>query len=120
MGAKGVILVIDDDEAIRHLVQSVLEDEGHSVLGVAEINTALEAVETVDVRLILLDLILQGESGADFLDQYARKARSHAPVVLLSGWDVPTELPAGVAGHIVKPFDLDDLLRVVEEHLGPD
>ena len=119
MAEEGVVLVIDDDESIRQLVQSVLEDEGCRVVTADSIEAAIHAIETFDVRLVLLDLLLEGESGQDFLDRRDELGSAHVPVVLLSGWDAPTGFPKGIVGHIAKPFDLDDLVRVVDEHLRP-
>jgi len=117
---EGAVLLIDDDEGIREFVQSVLEDEGRRVVAAAGIDAAIEAVEAYDVWPVLLDLLLDGESGNDFLAQHAGHGLPLAPVVVLSGWDAPTEFPNGVAGHLLKPFDLDDVVRLVEEHLRRD
>ncbi|MFW5952338.1 MAG: response regulator, partial [Gemmatimonadota bacterium] len=64
---RGTILVVEDDDAVRSLAARVLRREGYEVVEAADATRALEAAALSDhpIALLLTDLVLPGESGAE-------------------------------------------------------
>lgn len=113
------ILVVEDNEAVADLVQSVLSTYGYRV-DVADDLTAIRASREHLPDLILLDVMMpriSGDETARSLNQLPETA--DIPIVLMSATDDVAQRARrlGAAGYLAKPFDLDDLLRVVEQTL---
>jgi DNA-binding response OmpR family regulator len=113
--SRARILVVVDDPDFRHVLVEVLGQEGYAVATVSDRRAALGRVTEDAPRAVLLDLRFAEVDGADIVCFQTMSA--HAPVVLLSARP-PAELAAlaeavGAAGWLRKPFDLDDVLRVV-------
>lgn len=106
------VLVVDDDDAIRALLFTVLRRRGFAV------DTARNGVEALDrcarcrYAVVLLDLMMPQMSGYDVLDHLADRPREERPVILvLTAGGEPRNLSADlVAGTIRKPFDLEMLV----------
>ena len=96
------ILVVDDEDLIRSLVQRVLERRGYTVVAC---QTAEEALaQTAPFDLLLVDLILPEMDGRE-LAQALRLRWPNLPVVLMSGYlSSDTELPAPPALFLQKPM----------------
>jgi DNA-binding response OmpR family regulator len=106
------VLVVDDDEALRRVVDEYLEQNDFRVSGVgggAELMSALRA-QVID--LVLLDLRLHGEDGMQLLRQV--RAQSHIPVIILTGRaeeaDRVMGLELGADDYLTKPFSPRELL----------
>lgn len=113
-GRPGVphILVVDDDELIRNLLENILERAGYRV-SLAEDGPSLRAVleqETVD--LVLLDIRLGQDHGFDLARDVTE--RFHTPIIFVTGdrdvTDKVTGLEIGAEDYITKPFDQRELL----------
>jgi two-component system OmpR family response regulator len=117
-GAQRVILIVDDDEALRVFVADVLEAEGYRTVGAADGREALAAVETANPDLILLDVHMPEIDGWDVMRQLRAKAGPHRPIVVMTGRYEGQEqaLGSGAQGYLAKPFDLDDLIECVDLH----
>jgi CheY-like chemotaxis protein len=111
----GHVLVIEDEAAIRETVEVLIGIEGCEVRTAANGTRALEIIQEWPPDLILLDLTLPGMSGEEFISAYHGTPGPHAPIVLMTGWELSrAQLQAlGVAGLIPKPFEVTDLLQVV-------
>jgi CheY-like chemotaxis protein len=114
---KPSILVVDDDVAVRELLSALLADEGYRVRAAGDAYEALDAVSAASPDLLLVDLMMPGVSGAEFLARLRRDNRWAAlPVILISAHprlrDMAQELGAQAA--LAKPFDLSRLLEWVE------
>ena len=116
------VLIVDDDNSIRAVERSALEEAGHSVLEARDGAEALRALRTAERPLVaLVDLMMPGVSGFELLQSVADDralARRHAYVVVTAN---ATSLPvvralrsSFVLEGIAKPFDLDTLLDAVE------
>lgn len=116
LATQHVVLVVEDEEAIRRLVQETLADEGYEVLLAADAPEAFEVLQGRAVSLILLDLLLASTDGEAFAASYLERTEDPAPIVLLTAREDEGQRPPGVVGYLQKPFDLDDLLQVVDEH----
>ena len=115
------ILVVDDDPDIRDVIAETLADEGFSVVtsgdGQAAVDIALESPPS----LIVLDLMMPKMSGWQVIEALQASPRgAKIPIVLVSASrDLErTARQSQVAACLAKPFDLDSLVRVVEQHVG--
>ena len=111
-GGSGVILVVDDEPAIRLLCRVNLELEGYRVLEAASLDDARRALDSGDVALVLLDMRIGMERGDALLDELQALT---IPVVVVTGSaDVQEAEWAGRADAVLgKPFEIDALLRCV-------
>lgn len=109
------ILVVEDEALIRHLVVDTLTDEGHRVLAAASGEDALERLDGHTPDLMIVDLRMPGMSGQEFVRRH-RERGAAVPVVVLSGSSEAKQVgrEIGAVAVIHKPFDLDDLVRVVK------
>ena len=122
MRRAGRVLVVDDDDDIRGLVCEVLGAEGYSVLDAPHGAAALALVAVDAPCLILLDMRMPVMDGRAFATAYRRLPQPHAAIVCMTA-----EAEAGRQRELIdadaalgKPFDLSDLLRVVEQYCEPD
>ena len=113
------ILIVDDDDSIRHIVRMCLDDEGYDVFEAPNGQAALETVTAIRPSLILLDLRMPVMDGWEFARRYATLPPPRAPIVaFVAALNVAQEcadLP--VAAVLSKPFDLDDLLGAVRAQI---
>lgn len=111
--SAATILVVEDDPSLRMLCRVNLELEGYSVLEAASIPRAEEHLRASPVDVVLLDLHVGDRNGLELLpmlrDEYPRIG-----VCLLSGTsEVDPPKQEGVDHFIRKPFDLEELSRIV-------
>lgn len=110
------ILIVEDDQDIREMLQSLLEDEGYEVWTATNGRVALDAIRTrpSSPGLVLLDLMMPVLDGDGFLREYAADpSLPRFPVLMLTASHSPGPV-AGVAGLLKKPLDLEQLLSSVE------
>jgi CheY-like chemotaxis protein len=114
------ILVVDDDEAIGAFVKEALEDEGYEVLIAENGQIALDIVNEQPVSFILLDMRMPVMDGWEFLSAYQDTAAPHAPVVAMSAHVRSIETSTSdVAAFLPKPFDLYNLLELIQQYRKP-
>jgi DNA-binding NtrC family response regulator len=115
-GRSGEVLVVDDDAGILRLVQEVLEEEGYRVTPARGLGAALTLLEEQHFGLVVTDLF--GGPGQALLGSIERlvTAAAPAPVGVLTAWPVEEQAAqaSGVAFVVRKPFDLEELVEVVE------
>ena len=113
--------MIDDDAAVREIVELILTDAGYGVRSASNISTALALVQQRQPDLILLDLTLPGPGGEGFITAYRQLPNANARIVVMSGRvDVEQRLATiGADGVLAKPFELDALLTTVGALLAP-
>ena len=119
----GPILLIEDDEALRHILAVALRARGHAVHEADSAEAAVAALhDGVRPGLVLLDLNLPGETGWDLLRGGALHAVGDPPVVIASAVTVdPRRLAEhAVAGYLPKPFAVETLITTVERLGHPD
>jgi DNA-binding response OmpR family regulator len=112
-GPEGpVVLLVDDDAAIRRSVGAGLELEGFRVVRASGGRAALAAVESVAPAVILLDLAMPDLDGLEVLRQL-RASGDDVPVCVLSARDDVEDrvrgLQAGADDYVVKPFALEEV-----------
>ena len=111
------VLVVDDDTAIRSLLDAVLTDEGHQVRTAVNGAAALDALRTYPADVILLDVDMPVMDGITFAERYREScpAAEEAPIIVITaGGDAPARARQLAAADFAgKPFDLDELSRAV-------
>lgn len=115
------VLVVDDDFDIRDTLRELLEIEGLRVSIAANGREALQRLrDGVRPAVILLDLMMPEMSGWEFRGEQLRDPRlADIPVVILSATpDVrKTAEELHAAGWVRKPFDLDELIELVQQRM---
>ena len=115
-----IVLVVEDDPDIREVLEEMLDAGGHRVLTASNGREALEVLDRVGSPcLVLLDLMMPVMSGFAFLEELQRRPDHERVSVLLISANAQVESAArgtGVVGFVKKPFDLDDVLALVDDH----
>jgi DNA-binding response OmpR family regulator len=117
------ILVIDDDLAIRVLLQAVLKRMKFEVALAEDGAAGLETLQRdAPYDLILLDLMMPRLNGYEFIEQIARRHgenRPHIVVFTAAGKRGVDKIPAhAVCNSILKPFDLDTFIDIIGDCLN--
>src|SRR2546427_3770122 len=109
------ILVVDDDDAIRTLLLTILRRRGLSVDTARHGAEALELLDRCRYSVMLLDLMMPRVNGWQVLEQIGKYEPSLRPVVVvLTAGTEPRDVdPNLVAGSIRKPFDVELLLDMI-------
>jgi DNA-binding response OmpR family regulator len=115
------ILVIDDEENLRRVVRSILEEDGYEVLEAANGLSGLELYRQHKADLIITDLAMPVMNGLDFISEVTRTF-SNVRIIAMTGvpeWDSRlTEAKLlGARETLHKPFTLEMLLNVVRSEL---
>lgn len=127
-GHQPIVLVVDDNPAIRDMVSWALELDGYEPAEAAEGHEALAwmdnaAREGKYPNIILLDLAMPGMDGPTFLERLRSQWEPSYPspliVVITAGIGGPDAESLGVEQVIVKPFHVRDLLDVVRRLTRP-
>lgn len=110
------ILVVDDDQHIRELLDLYLRKEGFSVLQAADGDEAVLAADRHKPDLILLDIMLPGKSGWQVCQEL--RSKSNTPIIMISAKgeevDKVTGLDLGADDYISKPFSPREVLARVK------
>jgi len=111
--AGPVVLLVDDDPAIRRAVSAGLELEGFTVVAASGGRAALEAAARMAPAVILLDLSMPDLDGLEVLERL-RAGGDQVPVCVLSARDEVDDrvagLQAGADDYVVKPFALEEVV----------
>jgi CheY-like chemotaxis protein len=127
MGDTVNILVVDDDDAIRETLRFALEDAGYQVSEAPEGMAALRLLRsTRDRMVVLLDLMMPGLDGAGVLGAVAgdhQLTTQHSYILLTANTRTLTLAFANLLSNLQvptlrKPFDIDDLLKVIARASG--
>ena len=116
MTAKKTILVLDDDPSVRHMLQVLLEQDGHAVIAVGDVRSALAQCKVQLPDLMVVDLMLPIEDGEMFLREFHRRWRhAEVPVILLSASTARNDIARRlhVEATLPKPFFAEDLQELV-------
>jgi CheY-like chemotaxis protein len=119
-GGSKMVLVVEDDPDIREVLEEMLDAGGHHVLTASNGKEALGVLDRVQAPcLVLLDLMMPVMSGFAFLEELTRRPDKERVSVLLISANAQVEQVArgtGVVGFVRKPFDLDNVLAIVDDH----
>jgi len=115
-----MLLVVDDQPAIRQLLYETLSAEGHRVETAANGREAVARVQKERPDLILLDLKMPGLTGLEALQEIQRYTPG-VPVILVTAYgelsDPGEAERLGIKSLILKPFDLNDVRQTVRRVL---
>ncbi len=118
------ILIVDDNEDVRILLQEILEEEGYKNLFFAETGSeALDLATQIQPALVFMDMSLPGINGWEVVSQLRRlPSYAHLPIIALtahvSQTDKERALAIGCDIHLGKPFDVSAVLDIVDRFLA--
>ena len=114
------ILIVEDEPALRELVQRSLEKERYVTEVATDFDSALEKIELYDYDCVLLDIMLPGGSGLDLLERL-KELRKKENVIIISAKDSLDDkvlgLELGADDYLPKPFHLAELTARVKSVL---
>lgn len=119
MSTTGTILVVDDDESLRSVIEYSLRERGHTVVAVGSGSEALQRLQD-GFELVITDVQLGTVSGMDVLAE--TKARiPQIGVIVITAYgaveDAVRAMKLGALDYLTKPFDLETLALIVEKAL---
>ena len=113
------ILVVDDDEGIRSLVKRYLNENNFLVTTAKNAEDATEKIEVINFDMIILDIMMPGKSGLQFI--HDNKNKITTPIILLTAKGTADErvegLEIGADDYLPKPFEPKELLLRVKNIL---
>jgi len=116
--SQGHILLVDDEDAIRRVIGTLLQRMGYQVTRAANGTEALAALQDQSYDVMICDLCMPGLSGQEVYAQMEREHPSMTDRVVFTSGDLETDnaraLLARAGGQAVqKPYDIDTLLAVI-------
>lgn len=115
------ILIIDDEIHILEYLKNVFEDNGYQTITAQDGKAGLEALKTHKPNLITLDLQMPQDGGTDFFRKFRNDEKfKETPILVVTGQDAPHRSlkPNKVTAIVQKPFDPQELIRLVKESIG--
>lgn len=116
------ILVIDDQEPIRKLLRTVLEEAGHEVRDAATGQQGLELYRARSADLIITDLVMPEMNGLDLILELTKEFLDVKVIAMTGEADVDGQLRVarllGARQTFAKPFDMNKLLHAVQFELA--
>src|SRR5215471_19073596 len=117
-GALRRILVVDDEESLRHMLQLFLSREGYEVASVAAASAALAELDARPYDCVICDVRMPGSSGLDLLDELRRRG-ALPTVIMMSAYgshDLALQaMKRGAYDYVGKPFKPDEVLLVLRK-----
>jgi two-component system, OmpR family, phosphate regulon response regulator OmpR len=114
------ILVVDDDKGIRSLVKKYLNENRYLVTTADSAEDASEKVEIIEFDLIILDIMMPGKNGLEFIQDH--KNDLETPIILLTAKGQAKErvegLETGADDYLPKPFEPKELLLRIQNILN--
>lgn len=115
------ILVIDDDDAIRRILNDYLTEEGHDVLCCPDALCGLEEYKRSGFDVVLSDITMKGMDGMTFLTE-VKNLDPEAKVILITAYgtveNAVEAMKSGAFDYIKKPFRLDDIYFAIKKALS--
>ncbi len=124
------ILVVDDDQRLRELLRGYLSRNGFRVTLAGDAAEARQSMTSMQFDLMVLDVMMPGESGIEFATALRTKDRS-LPILMLTAMNEPRDriagLESGVDDYLAKPFEPRELVlrlqsllrRVIQQRASP-
>jgi two-component system response regulator PilR (NtrC family) len=117
MRRSGSVLVIDDEEIMREILQTLLEREGYSVRLAASGQEGLDLARSLPLDAVIVDVMMPGIDGLQVLEEL-RKHDDNLPVLMITAYaSMDTAIKAmklGAFDYITKPFKNDEVLVVLQ------
>jgi two-component system response regulator FlrC len=120
--SKAPILIVEDEESMREALRDWLTEGGYEVETAKDGEEGLRIISDHDVALVLLDLRLPGKDGISVLKE-AKALRPKLKVIIITAYPSPqtkaAALQEGVVDYVPKPFDMNDLEKIIRGTLLP-
>jgi DNA-binding NtrC family response regulator len=120
MSEAARILVIDDDENIRKVLETILEDEGYIVETAETAKKGIEESEKAFYNLALIDVRLPDMEGIELLSKL-RSTKPKMRKIIVTGYPTLQNAVAavnkGADAYVMKPFEVDKILETIREQL---
>jgi len=117
---KAHILIVDDDDRIRELVKQYLNENDYLVTTANSAEDAKEKVNIIKFDIIILDIMMPGQSGLDFTNE--NKKKINTPIILLTAKGEPSDriggLEIGADDYLAKPFEPKELVLRIQNILN--
>ena len=117
---KAHILIVDDDDRIRELVKQYLNENDYLVTTANSAENAKEKVNIIKFDIIILDIMMPGQSGLDFTNE--NKKKINTPIILLTAKGEPSDriegLEIGADDYLAKPFEPKELVLRIKNILN--
>ena len=114
------ILVVDDDDGIRSLVKKYLNENDYLVTTANSAEDANEKINIIKFDLIILDIMMPGKSGLEFIQENQKKLKT--PIILLTAKGQANEriegLEVGADDYLSKPFEPKELVLRIKNILN--
>jgi len=114
------ILVVDDDDGIRDLVKKYLNENNFLITTAKNAEDASEKIKIIKFDLIILDIMMPGQTGLEFLSE--NKKKIHTPIILLTAKGESKEriegLEVGADDYLPKPFEPKELILRIRNILS--
>jgi len=113
---RGRVLVVDDEESVRNLLQRTLEGAGYNVVTAASGQEALDEMSELEIAVVLMDIKMPGISGIEVLKQLTIEHPLICVIMATAVVDIQTAIEAmklGAYDYITKPFNLDEVVLAV-------
>jgi len=120
MGKTTRILVVDDDEDIREVLTTILEDEGYSVESAGTARKAIERTRRNFYNLALIDIRLPDMEGIELLAKMRDTTPKMRKIIITGYPTLQNAIEAvnrGANAYILKPFDMEKVLKTIKEEL---
>ena len=115
---KGRILIVDDEEAIRESLETLLQLEDYSTTMAESAGEGLTALKNEVFDLVLLDLMLPDRSGLEVVEEI-RRSNAEVPILMLTAYgsveNAVTAIRRGANDFLTKPWNNDKLLLEIEQ-----
>jgi DNA-binding NtrC family response regulator len=120
MGEAARILVVDDDENIRKVLEEILADEGYIVESVGTAKKGIEKTQKSFYNLALIDVRLPDMEGVELLSRM-RETKPKMRKIIITGYPTVQNAMAavnrGADAFVVKPFEVEKILETIREQL---
>ncbi len=117
------ILVVDDKKVIGDFFNLTMGYYGHQITVVHDLPQALEAVKLNEFDIAFMDMVMPGQDGVEVLKQVKAIIPGLA-VVMMSGYSLDEKRQQakrlGAVDCLKKPFEVDDIRRVIKEAIGQE
>jgi len=114
------ILVVDDDDGLRSLVKKYLNENNYLVTTANNAEDAFEKIKIIKFDLIVLDIMMPGKSGLEFVQENKKKIET--PIILLTAKSQSDEriegLESGADDYLPKPFEPRELILRINNIVG--
>ncbi len=119
--ARGALLVIDDEEIMREILDALLTREGYEVRLAADAAAGLELLRATPFDAVIVDMMMPGMDGMAALDEI-KKIDDDLPVLMITAFasieNAITAMKRGAYDYITKPFKNDEVLVVLRNALA--